>query len=175
MQTPRLMILVYSSVAVLASVAVVYSQLASPAVVPEHRADHFPAAPIELKPLGHLGNVVKFSRAGDDQEKMVADLLRSHAAPAERAANFALILNSPAYHFQGWHLEILDVTAVDGTMKAKVRAMPLITAGGSTTSGGRSATVVSAFDETYEINGGSMKLLKGEEVGASNCVAVIID
>jgi hypothetical protein len=115
-----------------------------------------------------LPNLVKVSRPDDETQKIAAEALRTQAAPSSRVAYFASILNDPQYRFRRWSLEILEAAVVDGTARVKVRANPAITAGAA-------ATVPCAFDETYELTGDSLKLLKSEPSYGSAAVGVLLD
>jgi hypothetical protein len=149
---------------------VVFSQVDLTNVVPKLKKDHvvqrsMPADGVAAEPLA---NIVKVTRADDETQKIAAAALRTQAVPPSRAAYFASILNDPQYHFRFWASEILEVQDIDGTKTVKVRTTPAITAGAA-------ATVTGALDETYELTGDSLKLLKSEPSHGSAEVGVLTD
>lgn len=157
-------------VAALSITGIVLSQMDDANVAAKQKKDHIapPPAPAEAAAAEPLANLVKVSRADDETQKIAAEALRTQAVPSSRAAYFASVLNDPRYRFRRWSLEILEVKDIDGAKTVKVRATPAITAGAS-------ATVVGAFDETYELTGDSLKLLKSEPPPGSAGVGVITD
>jgi len=144
---------------VLAAIAgVVFSQMEESPPPAQPKKDHIVATPAPAETLaGAIENVVKPSQAGDEQQKMVADLLRSQPAPPSRLDHFASTLNNPTLNFKGWHLQILETKAAEGVTTVKVRANVRIT-----TREGQAAMITDFLDETYELTGQTVKLLKAE-------------
>ena len=167
------MLAVVIFVAVLSSPGIVFSQMNDAKAAPEQKKDHKapPPVPAEGTVAKPLPNLVKLSRADDETQKIAAEALReqpSRSVRSIRAAYFAPILTDPQYRFRRWSLEILEAKDTAGTKTVKVRVTPVITAGAS-------ATVLGALDETYELKGKSLKLLKSESSYGSLAVGVLID
>jgi hypothetical protein len=135
---------------------VAFSQIGESRPEPQLKKDHIVARPpgAEAAQPRSGENVVALSKPGDKDAIAVASLFRSQATPSTRATYFRSVLNNPALRFQGWHLTILEANAVDGVTRVKLRAMPLVTSESA-------ATVVSGMlDETYEVKGGHLNLVK---------------
>jgi len=145
----------------------VFSQIGAPPPEAKPKLDHI-IAPAEAASPTQLPNFVRIARGDDESQKAVATALSDQAAPEGRTAYFASVLNDPQFRLSRWCLEVLDVTDSDGKKLVKVRATPQVI-------GRVSTTVVGALDETYELEGGSLKLLKTEVPPSSAGVGVITD
>jgi len=163
MKRSHVVIAVFVSAVALACVGeVVLSQVTDAPIRLLKKKDHVATGPecnSEKTPRA-AQNAVKLSNARDEAQITVARLLASQADPPSRAAHFASAvstLNDVEVIFKGWHLEILNVKTVEGTPTALVRATPLVTG-----AGGGAAILAVALEETYEVNGGNLKLIKSE-------------
>jgi hypothetical protein len=137
--------------------AVVLSQEAEPRPKPQMKKDHIvaPRDTEEAKESRPVENKVRLSNPADEKEKAVAEQFRLQPAPSVRARYFQSILNNPDFRLDKWYLQVLDVKTVDGKTTVKVRATPLVT------SRFAAATLVDGvLEETYEVSGQNLKLLK---------------
>ena len=170
MQKSRFSMSILGILAFLAIIAgVVYSQPNALGLRPLSKGEKMPAV-AELPPIGHLGNIIRTPGGDDMRQTAIARALESFAAPATRTKHFQALLNDPGYRFAGWYLEIRDIRQIDGVEVATVRATPMLTS-----STGTSATAVGALDETYELNGQTLKLVKSEAAGGAQPTDVIND
>jgi len=148
----RIAILTFVGVLALGAVAA-YSQVGEtpPVVLP--KLDHVVANPAsgDAKESGPLENIVKLSKPADEKQIAIAELLRRQTTPSIRAAYFQSVLTNPQLPFKRWHLSIREVSIVDAVTRVKVRAIPFLKS---------TARVHGFLDETYEVRGDDLKLLK---------------
>jgi hypothetical protein len=137
--------------------AVAFSRGGESAIEPQQKKDHVVGRPatLDVKEAGPFENIVKLSKRADDREIVVARLLKSQPAPSIRATYFRSVLTNPQFRLKTWHLTILEVTNVEGVTRLKVRAKPILTS---------NAFVHGFLDETYEVHGEELKLLKTEPI-----------
>jgi hypothetical protein len=154
MKTSILKIALVTYVGVLTLAALgAYSQAGDVPQGPQRKKDHVVATPAsgDAKLSGPLENIVKLSRPDDETQIAIAALLRKQPTPSVRATYFQSVLTNPKLPFKRWHLAIREVSTVDGITRVKVRATPLL----------RTTAQVDGFlDETYEVHGDELKLLK---------------
>ncbi len=151
----RVAIVICSGVLALAAVAV-YSEVpdAPKRLLP--KKDHVVVPPgSEAKDSGPLENIVKLSKPEDAQEIAIAEVLRKQPTPSVRATYFQSVLDNPKLPFNRWHLSIREVSAADGVTRVKVRAIPFLRT---------TARVHGFLDETYEVRGDQLKLIKTDPV-----------
>ena len=150
----------FVSLVVLALVGgVVVSQMVEAPVAPQEKMDHIPPTPI-AKEWSPAKSTVELSKPDDAQQVAVGRLLGAQTDPPTRASYFqhaVSTLNSKEeVVLKRWHLKIVGVNTLDGVTTATVRATPQVTAGGG------AAVLATFLDETYEVNGEDLKLIKSE-------------
>jgi hypothetical protein len=135
------------------------AQIAGPVAVPQQKKDHVvaPARNAAAEEPAALENSVRLSQPADEQQAAVAARFRRQATPSIRATYFRSVLENPDFRFKRWHIDILEVAVVGGTTRVKVHAIPIVKS--------RFAAITSidgCLNETYELNGESLTLLKTE-------------
>jgi len=134
-----------------------FSEMAESPVEPQPKLDHIVAPPAarNAEESRAMQNTVRLSDPRDEQQGAVAERFAAQPAPSIRATYFRSVLNSPDFHFKRWDLRILEVKSVEGVTRVKVRATPVVTSRFAAVT-----RVCGILDETYEIRGGNLNLLK---------------
>jgi len=134
------------------AVVAVFSQVAESPRTPSRKLDHIVAPPRSPEDGARPEeNIIKFSKAHDEGQSAIADVLRRQPTPSIRATYFQEILNNPELQFKKWHLTISEVTTVDGVTRVKVRAIPFFRS---------TAPTCTTSLTTYELRGDALKLIK---------------
>jgi hypothetical protein len=129
-----------------------FCQMPGPLPEPRPKKDHVVAPPAsDAKESGALENIVKLSKPADETQIAIAELLRKQPTPSVRATYFQSVLTNPKLPFKIWHLSIREVSIADGLTRVKVRAVPFLRT---------TARVHGFLDETYEVRGDQLKLIK---------------
>ena len=121
----------------------------------------FPPFAPELVAPGHLGNQLTYLNQAERQHPAVEEALKSSTAPRERLQYFHELLESPDVRLDGWHLHVRAVTVSNGAKLVTIYANPLV----SSDLLGPAVAVNGAFEETYELKDGELKLVKTAPVG----------
>jgi hypothetical protein len=133
--------------------AVAFSRGGESAKEPQQKKDHIVGRPatVDVTEPGRLENIVKLTKHADAQEIAIAEVLRWQPTPSVRAMYFQSVLDNPKLPFNKWHLSIREVSTADGVTRVKVRAIPFLRT---------TARVHGFLDETYEVRGDQLKLIK---------------
>ena len=118
--------------------------------------------PIKLphRPPEHLGNRMWYASGVQGRIAGAEVALSTLKAPTERLDYFRDVLSDPACQLDGWYLCVREVKEAD---RLTVRVMPIISA----PSIAARVLVIGAFDETYELKNGSLRLVNWAAVGNS--------
>ena len=117
-------------------------------------------APAPKPEPGHRGNFVSFFRDVKVRPKDVETALKSCPVPAERRKYYHELFDNDEFFVDGWYLQINDVSTKDGVVLVTLHSIPRVIS--------RSMGVMSlmaAFEETYELKDGKLKLVKTAAVG----------
>lgn len=114
-----------------------------------------PAPP--LPPIGHRGNILRAVGGEDVLQTAIARSIKQSSAPESRMKDFDALFKNPNFRFTGWEIEIVKTERVNGVETASITAIPCITS-----RGGASASVGCCVNETYELQGQDLKLLKSD-------------
>ncbi len=125
-----------------------------------------PLPPRLPKPLGFYGTQTKLSRPEDPEQQEAARLLKQAAAPAERIVSFQKAWKE--LRFLGWQVDVREVETVDGVTTIKARVYPI----SETKEGGLPVTLLAVVDETYQLVGGKLRLLKIEAKGSISWIGL---
>ena len=126
------------------------------------KQDAFPPkeAPAPKLEPGHRGNFVGFFREVKLRPEDVATALKSCPVPTERREYYHELFDNDEFLVDGWYLQINDVSTKDGVVLVTLHSIPLVT---SRTMG--MLSLIAAFEETYELKDGKLKLVKTAAVG----------
>ncbi|MEZ6063108.1 MAG: hypothetical protein R3C19_22415 [Planctomycetaceae bacterium] len=117
---------------------------------------------------GHRGNQLTYLDTVRLRPTTVADALTSSKAPTERLRYFHELIEHPDFQLDGWNLHVRELSSVDGVDRVTIYAIPLVS---SDMLG--LITVMGAFEETYELRDGELKLVKTAPVGNAPVMGMI--
>ena len=124
----------------------------------------------EIMAHGHRGHIVMTLKNKNFDPKLINRVMacvRNEGRRDDREAQFDSVLKS--HRLDGWHSQIIDITAKDGVTLVTLRVIPLVTP----KTGGGVAMVAGGVDETYELGEGEMILQSSKPTGGRNQFPVL--
>lgn len=113
-----------------------------------------------LKPTDNSQTLFLLAELDDPQQRAAAALLKKLPVPAQRIAVYANLMKK--YRFAGWCLYIADTKTVNGVTTVRVIATPRVDG----------AIPTSGHEETYELTGETLKLVKTAVKGNPENVSI---